>query len=627
VFWREVLKLGNDRAIALVSTPWPLFNRPSIQLGSLKASLQKELPCLAIHTHHLYLNVAESLDYKLYREISKRNWLAESVYAALLYPEKFESIETFWWRKSFIRSLFPPGCDFHWLCREVQEVSGRLLNSISWHNYLLAGFSVCFGQLTSSLYFIREIRSRVPGLKIVVGGSSCAGEMGESLLQVFPEIDFVVQGEGELPLAHLVNALSQGRSVPDQLSLSGVLARPSSGRFAGATQQVARMDDLPSPLYDDYFQTVYTFPPEKRFFPKIPVEMSRGCWWRKESPTGKRSGCAFCNLDLQWEGYRSKTPSRVISEVDGLSEKHQVLSIAFTDNLLPAKGLKEIFQKMISLGKELRFFAEIRATTPRHVLAAMGAAGTETVQVGVEALSTSLLNKLSKGTTAMTNLQIMRDCEIPGLPNLTGNLITRFPSSDETDVSETLATLAFASPFRPLKPTPFWLGYASPVFGNPRIYGIRIKGNHHLYGRMFPAEIHRGLKLMIQEYSGQKRYQRRIWKRVEEKVREWRETYEELRKAPGSGPILSYLDGKKFMIIRQLRLGRDPMTHRLAGTSRNIYLLCQSHRSIREIMAQSPGLQEDRLLSFLDTMVDKHLMFNEGDRYLSLAVPSPHAFS
>jgi len=627
VFWRKVLNLGNDHTIALVSTPWPLFNRPSIQLGSLKAFLQKEVPSISVDAHHLYLNVAESLGYELYRKISERNWLAESVYAALLYPEQFDSIEKFWWRKPLARSLFPPGRDFHWLCMKVEEITRRLLDGIGWHNYFLAGLSICLGQLTSSLYFIRGIKHRIPGLKIITGGASCAGKMGESLLRTFREIDFVAHGEGELPLAHLVGTLRQGYSNPDQLSSPGLLVRGSPGEFRDTVQQVTRMDDLPLPDYADYFQTLHTFPPEKRFFPKIPMEISRGCWWRKKSSSGKQSGCAFCNLNLQWNGYRTKTSSRIISEVKELSEKHQALTISFMDNLLPTKGLRETFQGIAGLGKEFQFFAEIRATTPRHVLAAMGAAGTETLQVGVEALSTSLLGKLNKGTTAMTNLQVMRDCEIPGMPDLTGNLITRFPSSDEADVSETLANLAFVSSFRPLKATPFWLGYASPVSGNPSAYGIRLRGNHHLYTRMFPAAIHRRLKLMIQDYTGQKRYQQRIWKRVEDKVREWWETYEELRRAPGSGPILSYLDGKEFMIIRQRRRGRDAMTHRLTGISRNLYLFCQTHRTVREILTQFPGLGEDRLLPFLKAMAAKRLMFNEGDRYLSLAVPVRYAFS
>jgi ribosomal peptide maturation radical SAM protein 1 len=621
-----VVKLEKGTRIALVSTPWPFFNRPSIQLGSLQAFLQREVPGISVHTYHPYLLVADSLGFESYRRISEKNWLAESVYAALLYPQLFEAIERFWWRRPAGKSSLPPGRDFRGLCRQVGDLSERFMEDVKWEEYLLAGFSICFGQLTSSLYHIRRIRQRVAGLKIVIGGSSCAGDMGKSLLQTFPELDFVVRGEGELPLLHLVNHLSGDPLGKDTPPLPGVLQRESPDGPAPAPTQVPRMDDLPVPDYEDYFKTLNALPPARRFFPKIPMETSRGCWWRKQSSTGKSTGCAFCNLNLQWKGYRSKTGSRVVQEIEDLSLRHQALSISFMDNLLPAKGAREIFTDVARLEKGFQFFAEIRATTGLPVLAAMGSAGVETVQVGVEALSTTLLGKLNKGTTVMDNLQIMRDCETPGFPALAGNLILHFPSSDEGDVAETLENLLFALPFRPLKPASFWLGYASPVYDDPRVFGIRKEGNHPHYGRLFPPDVLRGLKLMVQDYHGQKRYQQRIWKGVREGVNHWRETYEALHRSPGSGPILSYLDGKRFMIIRERRLDREDLSHRLTGTSRSIYLFCQRHRSIGNILARFPRMDGEKIVSFLNMMVEKRLMFREGNRYLSLAVPARQRF-
>ena len=83
-----------SRKVALISTPWPLYNRPSIQLGALKGYLQSEYPDLRVEARHFYLKLAESLGYRLYQQISERTWLAESIYAALLFPERFEFIET-----------------------------------------------------------------------------------------------------------------------------------------------------------------------------------------------------------------------------------------------------------------------------------------------------------------------------------------------------------------------------------------------------------------------------------------------------------------------------------------------------------------------------------------------------
>ena len=65
------------KRVVLVSTPWPLYSRPSIQLGTLKAYLRRDFPKLKVHALHIYLKVAESIGYKLYGAISERTWLAE----------------------------------------------------------------------------------------------------------------------------------------------------------------------------------------------------------------------------------------------------------------------------------------------------------------------------------------------------------------------------------------------------------------------------------------------------------------------------------------------------------------------------------------------------------------------
>jgi hypothetical protein len=291
------------------------------------------------------------------------------------------------------------------------------------------------------------------------------------------------------------------------------------------------------------------------------------------------------------------------------------------DNLLPAKDLNRLFRTIAEEDRDYRLFAEIRATTRKQTLAAMGAAGMAEVQVGIEALSSGLLKKMNKGTTAIQNLEIMKQCETPGLPRLAGNVILNFPGSDPSDVAETLKNLAFALPFQPLKPTAFWLGYGSPVWQNPKAFGIKRVHNHPFYARFFPPEVFKNLHLMIQGYHGGVRAQERLWRPVREALESWKTAYESLHGNPKSGPILAYQDGGDFMIIRQRRHRSEDMTHRLRGTSRKIYLFCQETRSLAQIVAQFPDFGEDAILPFLNMMVDKKLMFREGARYLSLAVP------
>ncbi len=607
------------RRVALLSTPWPLFNRPSIQLGTLNAYLRRELPELKVDAYHLYLSVAEALGYDLYKAISERSWLSEACYATLLYPERREIISRFWRRRS---SDLPKSLGFEEIWPLVRRASEDILDSADWAAYRLLGFSICFGQLTSALYFARKIKERAPFGKIVFGGSACSGEMGWSLLRAFPEIDFVISGEGEKPLAHLARWVFKPEASHKPAPLPGLFCREQEGDLSSANfSQVPDLDGLPLPDYDDYFLHLKSLAPQSRFFPKIPMEMSRGCWWRKASPSRRDRGCAFCNLNLQWEGYRSKSHRKIVQELASLTDQHGLLSVSFMDNLLPPRNLLSLFESIAELRKDFRLFAEIRATTSLDELLAMGAAGVAEVQVGIEALSTRLLRKLNKGTTAIQNVEIMKNCEARNVPDLTSNLITHFPGSDEADVEETLRTLQFTLPFRPLKATPFWLGYGSPVWRHPEAFGIRKVRNHPFYRYLFPRELLSQLHLILQGYEGGMKNQQRLWGRVTRVLKSWRTTYDDLHSASARDPILSYQDGETFLIIRERRRNADDMTHRLRGSSRQIFLFCERNRSLSEIVERFPGFGQEKILPFLNMMVGKKLMFREGERFLSLAVP------
>ena len=125
---------------------------------------------------------------------------------------------------------------------------------------------------------------------------------------------------------------------------------------------------------------------------------------------------------------------------------------------------------------------------------------------------------------------------------------------------------------------------------------------------------------MIQAYRGDRGYQRKIWRPVEDKVKTWQKTYTELNSRPGRSPTLNLRDGRDFLIIRQQNLNSETINHRLVGTSRLIYLFCRRHRSLKRIRDQFPAFSEDKIVAFLKMMVDKKLMFEERNRYLSLAV-------
>jgi len=616
-------------AIALISTPWPLYNRPSIQLGALKAYLQLKHPQVRVDARHFYLKLAEALGYKCYQLISERTWLAESIYAALLFPERFAAIEKLFQREVRSKPRLKEAGLKH-IASRVQETTDAFIDSLRVEEYLLAGFSVSLCQLTSSLYVIKRLKQKFPALITVIGGSTFSGPAAEKIFKSFPEVDMVVTGEGELPLGRLIDCL-KASARPDDWPLIAGVARPASDGSSGAKpafNQLRSLNQLPPPNYDDYFALLKSFGPDKTFFPVLPVEASRGCWWQKAGAAGKptparpqkAAGCAFCNLNLQWCGYRCKDPARAAHEIDRLTGRHQTLAVSIADNVLPKAHAGKLFKKTAGLEKDLKIFAEIRANTPLSELDIMRGAGMHELQIGIEALSTSLLKKLNKGTRTIQNLEIMRNCEALGLVNRS-NLILHFPGSDAQDVAETLHNLEFALPFRPLQTVNFWLGLGSPVSQNPAAFGIKAVFNHPNWSILFPPGISRSMEFLIQAYRGDLGFQKKIWQPVKQKVAAWQKAYAELHREPAAAPVLSFRDGRDFLIITQRRYPTGSMEHRLKGTSRLIYLFCMQHRTLRHICSRFPGLAEDKISAFLKMMVAKKLMFEEGNAYLSLAVP------
>jgi len=127
---------------------------------------------------------------------------------------------------------------------------------------------------------------------------------------------------------------------------------------------------------------------------------------------------------------------------------------------------------------------------------------------------------------------------------------------------------------------------------------------------------------MVQAYRGDLVKQHNLWRPVIRQVKAWQRNYSDLRASSSGEPILGFQDGRDFLIIFHRRSEQQLETHRLTGSSRRIYLFCRKQQSLQTICRTFPKFGEEKILAFFNTMVAKKLMFNEGDRYLSLAIRS-----
>ena len=595
--------------LALVSMPWAIFNRPSIQLGALKSYICTHEPTIDAVTYHPYLDVAKEIGFDTYRIISEDSWAGEALYCAILFPEMKDQARSVFYSSlgNTTANLLP---DFDLLCKQLDTQFTNWLDKNDFSSTNLIGFSVCFGQLPASLFAARHLKKKYPLIQIVLGGSTCVPKIGSSLLQVFPEIDFIIAGEGEQPLLELCQHLQSKSPGP----IPGILTREDKNIHQNHPStilpgnEVHDLNTLPIPDYDDYFTELKQSGSE--FIPQIPLEFSRGCWWNK---------CTFCNLNLQWCGYRFKNSDRMQNEVELIVKKYHCLDVAFTDNALPLVEADCFFTAMQGNEKDIRFFAEIRSTNKPDQYSNYRRGGLDSVQIGIEAFSNSLLKRMNKGTTVMDNMAAMKHCAEAGI-QLDGNLILEFPGSSEQEAQETLRVLEFTLPYRPLTGAIFFLGHGSPVWNEPSKYGVR-SIRHHPYNRkLYPESILTRLDLLIKQGNGDRKNQKTIWRPVRKKIMEWT-TFHKNRN--NKNPALSYKDGGDFIIIRQERPGEPTQHHRLTGMSRRIYLACNNPVSIKTLLHEFNSVTEKALTVFLNDLESKKLIFQDRDLCLALAVHRP----
>ncbi|MEW6520955.1 MAG: RiPP maturation radical SAM C-methyltransferase [Thermodesulfobacteriota bacterium] len=588
--------------LALVSMPWAIFNRPSVQLGALKSYIEAHSE-VKVRTLHPYLGVARLLGRDLYHFISANIWICEALYSAILFPELRADARRVAEEEAG-RAENGVAFDFDATCAQLERHLADWVAAGDWQHYDLAGFSVCFNQLLATLAAVSVLKKAHPRLPVVLGGSSCPADFGPALFAHFP-VDFLISGEGEEALLNLCAFLA-GRSATLADNISSAAAPGRAGTSCGGRQ--LEVAGLPCPDYDDYFREMQSQFGGEPFIPVIPVEFSRGCWWRR---------CTFCNLNLQWRGYRHKPAEKMAAEVLALAGRHKALDFVFTDNALPPRDALAFFATMADTGMDFRFFAEVRADQRGRAMEISRRGGLTSVQVGIEALSNSLLAKMVKGVTVLDNLAIMKDALANGVV-LDGNLIVEFPGSTDEEVRETLANLDFAFPFHPLTTAAFFLGHGSPVDEEPKKYGIRARTMHHHAARLFPGEIGAKLVLLIKDFRGDRAGQRQRWAPVVSKVKKWRQ-YHRQRNNPAR-LLLCYRDGGDFLIIRQELPDGRVLHHRLRGISRQIYLACEAINDLPALAGMFPAFTSRQIENFLADLAAKRLVFREQDRFLALAV-------
>lgn len=607
---------GRSLRIALVNMPFSSARFPSMQLGLLQSILAGH--GISASSYYLNLEFASRIGWNTYESLSNSTlyFVGDWIFAGEAFrddaPEARLFLERFGTKLEKKRLLW------FWQQRQqgAREFLEHCLHSVPWYQYDAVGFSSVFVQNAAALAFARLLKEAHPQLITIFGGANFEDEMGLEYVRKLPWIDYAVLGEADEALPKLLQHLALDRPVP---SLPGVASVMDGALdFSGPSPLPRNLDALPIPNYDDYFSTAARLDMPDALTPdsiQLPFESARGCWW------GEKKHCTFCGLNTMGMAYRSKSPARILREIDTLAKRYRTRYLGAVDNILDHRHIGGVFGALAAESKDYRFFYEVKANLRRDQLALLAKGGIRRIQPGIESLNTHILELMRKGVTGIKNVRLMKWAAYYGI-GVAWNLLVGFPGEREEDYSHQLALMKL---LRHLPPPSgafrISLQRFSPNFTQAAKMGFHNLRPAEAYDYIYPKRIDKNRIAYFFEYEAKDTLPDAAYAPIREQIKHWRHLWREKVK-----PQLTFSVDHDRLSILDARDPIAPQMHKFHGVAAQVYEFCSdTDRSLDNLLEALQSQGRDDVVAALDIFLEAGLMCEDGGSYLSLALPKKRA--
>lgn len=594
---------------------------PSIALTQIKGMLEQQFHD-RVKVRILYLNqdIAQYFGVRLYCYISNSldsnmAALGDWLFRQIAFPGVEDNVDSY-----FQRCL--PGKDPATLSKKetilrkrkgLATLLEKLVAKYGLADDDLVGFTSMFCQNIASFAMAKKIKERNPRVITTIGGANCEAPMGQELARHIGQMDYVFSGPGLISFPKFVQTCLNGE--PNCIGIQGIFSKQNSVLPVAGHASLGEELDINEyvPLdYDSFLDDLERNFSKNDISPVLLFETSRGCWW------GQKMHCTFCGLNGGTMAYRSMSPPAALRQFDSLFRYAPRCShFDAVDNILPKSYLTDVLPNL-NPPSNVELFYEVKADLSKADVEKLAKAHVKRIQPGIEALNTSTLKLMGKGTTAFQNLNLLKNCLTHGV-HPEWNLLIGFPLELESVFQKYANDIPRFVHLPPPAGT-FHVRFDrySPYFVEAKRYKLDLHPSE-FYGFIYPLE--EKTLFNIAYYFGNHDYSAPYieavtkWSaRVKEKIAEWRLRWDSSRKQ--IPPKLVWRDRGSSKVIYDSRSG-EVVEHELRPEAAAILEHLTIPKRKADIVSIFSTFDAETELAML---LDKGLVFEEEQRYLSLVV-------
>ena len=287
----------------------------------------------------------------------------------------------------------------------VNPILLKAVDNIVNDNPTIVGLSLFDTNNESSFFLIKELRKRLPEVKIIIGGPVIT--TNDNYVEKYltdGSVDFIFKGESEETLIDYL----ENKKVTNKII----------GEFSKNSR--VNLSEIPFADYSDYDLTSYNKTNGAS------LETSRGCIAK----------CVFCTETNFWK-YRSVDPHRIVDEMSFQFEKYNITHFWVIDSLVNGdlKKLREFVNILINSKINITWnsYARCDGRMDRDLIFKIAESGCNGLSFGVESGSEKVLMDMRKKINLIEIESNLKDTYETGKIQTHVNWVIGFPTENLID--------------------------------------------------------------------------------------------------------------------------------------------------------------------------------------------------